>query len=132
MKKFIISASIILLLFVSFFLLLLLTDTPLNLSLTGSGVTTLIAGSYLGLSILGKPLKAISTDADKLKGWKKACLYIGLLIVSLSGSAVLIETKGAAMESLPLAVYCIAIVNAVLMGIFTRIIFISLPPESTR
>ena len=48
MKKFIISISLILLLFVAFFLMLILTKNPMNLSLIGSGVATLIAGSYLG------------------------------------------------------------------------------------
>ena len=42
--------------------MLILTDTPMTLSLIGSGVATLIAGSYLGLSIMGKPFRAISTN----------------------------------------------------------------------
>lgn len=46
--------------------MLILTDTQMNLSLIGSGVATLIAGSYSGLSIMGKPLKTISTNIDKL------------------------------------------------------------------
>ena len=55
MKKYIISIALILLLFVAFCLMLIITDTPMNLSLIGSGVATLIAGSYLGLSTMGKP-----------------------------------------------------------------------------
>ena len=37
MKKYIISIALILLLFVAFLLMLILTDTPMNLSLIGSG-----------------------------------------------------------------------------------------------
>ena len=66
MKKYIISISLVLLLFVAFFLMLILTDTPMNLSLIGSGVATLIAGTYLGLLLIGTPLKAISINIDKL------------------------------------------------------------------
>ena len=61
MKKYIISIALILLLFVAFCLMLIITDTPMNLSLIGSGVATLIAGSYLGLSTMGKPYRVIST-----------------------------------------------------------------------
>ena len=71
MKKYIISISLILLLFVAFFLMLILTDTPMNLSLIGSGVATLIAGSYLGLSTMGKPYRVISTKIDKLTDIKR-------------------------------------------------------------
>ena len=61
MKKFIITISLALLLFAAFFLMLILTDTPMILSLIGSGVATLIAGSYWGLSTMGKPYRVIST-----------------------------------------------------------------------
>ena len=61
MKKFIITISLALLLFVAFFLMLVLTDTPMNISLIGSGVATLIAGTYLGLLLMATPLKAIAT-----------------------------------------------------------------------
>ena len=71
MKKHIISIVLILLLFVAFFLMLILTKTPMNLSLIGSGVATLIAVSYLGLSIMGKPFWAISTKIDKLTDIKR-------------------------------------------------------------
>ena len=66
MKKFIITISLALLLFGAFFLMLILTETPMNLSLIGSGVATLIAGTYLGSLLMGTPLKAISTNIDKL------------------------------------------------------------------
>ena len=59
MKKYIISIALILLLFVAFCLMLIITDTPMNLSLIGSGVATLIAGSYLGLSTMGKPYRVM-------------------------------------------------------------------------
>ena len=84
MKKYIISISLALLLFVAFFLMLILTETPVNLSLIGSGVATLIAGTYMGLSLMGKPLKAISTNIDKLTLGKKAaffCKYFHILQV---------------------------------------------------
>ena len=72
MKKFIISISLGLLLFVAFFLMLILTETPMNISLIGSGVATLITGTYLGLVLKGKPLSAISTNIDKLTSGKRA------------------------------------------------------------
>ena len=65
-KKLIISISLGLLLFVAFFLMLILTETPMNLSLIASGVATLITGTYLGLVLMGKPLKAISTNICSL------------------------------------------------------------------
>ena len=129
MKKYIISISIALLLSVAFFLMLILTDTPMNLSFIGSGVATLIAGSYLELSLMGKPLKAISTDIDKLTVGKRACYFIGLLIVNLSVCGVLLETNDATIDTLPLIFYGIAFIVAVLVGIYTRKLFISLDTE---
>ena len=72
MKKFIISISLGLLLFVAFFLMLILTETPMNISLIGSGVATLITGTYLGLMLRGKQLKTISTNVAKLTSGKRA------------------------------------------------------------
>ena len=74
MKKFIITISLALLLFVAFFLMLILTETPMNLSLIGSGAATLIAGTYLGLLLMVTPLKAIATNIDKLTDIKRSCL----------------------------------------------------------
>lgn len=109
--------------------MLILTDTQMNLSFIGSGVATLIAGSYLGLSVMGKPLKAISTDIDKLTVGKRACYFIGLLIVNLSACGVLLETNDATIDTLPLIFYGIAFIVAVLVGIYTRKLFISLDTE---
>ena len=80
MKKLIISISLAFLLFVAFFLMLILTETPMNLSLIGSGVATLITGTYLGLVLMGKPLKTISTDIDKLTSGKRVGYFLGLLV----------------------------------------------------
>lgn len=132
MKKFIISISLILLLFVAFFLMLILTDTPMNLSLIGSGVATLIAGSYLGLSIMGKPLKAISTKIDKLTDIKRVGYFVGLLCVNMCVCWTLLETKDATMETLPLTFYCIAFVIAVFVGFFTRKLFVSLETNNAK
>ena len=130
MKKYIISISILLLLFIAFFLMLILTDTPLNLSLVGSGVATVIAGAYMGLTIMGKPLKAISTNLDKLIGWKKVGFFLRLMIVNLSVCGVLLETKDATMDILPFAFYGIAFIVSVLVGFFTRKLFVSLDTEN--
>ena len=132
MKKFIICISIILLLFVVFFLILILTDTPLNLSLIGSGVATLIAVPYLGLTIMGKPLKAVSTNMDKLTGWKKVGFFVGMLIVTLSVNGALLETKDATIENLQFIYYGIAFAVALLVGFFTRKLFISLDSETKK
>ena len=132
MKKFIISISLILLLFVAFFLMLVLTDTPMNLSLIGSGVATLIAGSYLGLSIMGKPFRAISTNIDKLTDIKRVGYFVGLLSVNMCVCWTLLETKDATMETLPLTFYCIAFVIAVFVGFFTRKLFISLETNNAK
>lgn len=129
MKKFIICSSIILLLFVVFFLILILTDTPLNLSLIGSGVATLIAVPYLGLTVMGKPLKAVSTNLDKFTGWKKVGFFVGELIFSLSICGVLVGTSDATMNTLPFTSYGIAFIVVVLVGLFTRKLFISLDNE---
>ena len=130
MKKYIISISILLLLYIAFFLMLILTDTPTSLSLIGSGVATLIAGAYLGLSIMGKPLKAISTNIDKLTDGKRVGYFVGMMIVNLSVCGALLETKDATMDTLPLAFYGIAFIVAVLVGFFTRKLFISFDTES--
>lgn len=132
MKKFIISISLILLLFVAFFLMLILTKTPMNLSLIGSGVATLIAGSYLGLSIMGKPFRAISTKIDKLTDIKRVGYFVGLLSVNMCVCWTLLETKDATMETLPLTFYCIAFVIAVFVGFFTRKLFISLETNNAK
>ena len=132
MKKFIIPISLILLLFVAFFLMLILTETPMNLSLIGSGVATLIAGTYLGLLLMGKPLKAISTNVDKLTDLKRFGYFVGLLTVNMCVCWTLLETKDATMETLPLTFYCIAFIVAVLVGFFTRKLFISLESENAK
>ena len=132
MKKFIITISLALLLFVAFFLMLILTETPMNLSLIGSGAATLIAGTYLGLLLMGKPLKAISTNVDKLTDLKRFGYFVGLLTVNMCVCWTLLETKDATMETLPLTFYCIAFIVAVLVGFFTRKLFISLESENSK
>ena len=132
MKKLIISISLGLLLFVAFFLMLILTDTPTNLSLIGSGTATLIVCPYLGLTIMGKPLKAASTNMDKLTGWKKVGFFVGMLIVTLSVNGALLETKDATIETLPFTFYGIAFIVAVFVGFFTRKLFISLDTENVN
>ena len=132
MKKFIISISLALLLFVAFFLMLILTETPMNLSLIGSGVATLIAGTYMGLSLMGKPLKAISTNIDKLTSGKRVGYFIGLMIVNLSVCGVLLETNDATIETLPYFYYGITFAVALLVGFFTRKLFISLDTENAN
>ena len=129
MKKYIISISLALLLFVAFFLMLILTDTPMNLSLIGSGVATLIAGTYLGLLLIGTPLKAISTNIDKLTDIKRVGYFVGLLIVNMSVCVVLLTTKDATIDTLPLIYYGIAFIVAVLVGFFTRKLFIGSPAK---
>lgn len=130
MKKYIISISILLLLFIAFFLMLILTDTPLNLSLVGSGVATVIAGTYFGLVLMGKPLKSISTNIDKLTDGKKFGYFVGLMIVNLSVCGVLLETNDATMDTLPFTFYGIAFIVALLVGFFTRKLFVSLDTEN--
>ena len=132
MKKYIICISLALLLFVAFFLMLILTETPVNLSLIGSGVATLIAGTYMGLSLMGKPLKAISTNIDKLTLGKKAAFFCGLVIVNLLVCSTLIETNDVTIETLPLTLYGTAFVVATLVGFFTRKLFISLDTENAN
>ena len=132
MKKFIIIISLALLLFVAFFLMLILTETPMNLSLIGSGVATLIAGTYLGLLLMGKPLKAISTNVDKLTDLKRFGYFVGLLTVNMCVCWTLLETKDATMETIPLTFYCIAFIVAVFVGFFTRKLFVSLDAEDAK
>ena len=112
--------------------MLILTDTPMHLSLIGSGVATLIAGTYLGLLLTGKPLKAISTNVDKLTDLKRFGYFVGLLTVNMCVCWTLLETKDATMETLPLSFYCIAFIVAVLVGFFTRKLFISLESENAK
>lgn len=128
MKKYIISIALILLLFVAFLLMLILTDTPMNLSLIGSGVATLITGSYLGLSTMGKPY----TRIDKLTDIKRVSYFVGLLSVNMCVCWTLLETKDATIESLPLTFYCIALIVSVFVGVFTRKLFISLDTEDAK
>ena len=132
MKKFIITISLALLLFVAFFLMLVLTDTPMTLSLIGSGVATLIAGTYLGLLMTGTALKAISTNIDKLTDIKRFGYFVGLLSVNMCVCWTLLETKDATMETLPLTFYCIAFIVAVFVGFFTRKLFISLETNNAK
>ena len=132
MKKFILYISLALLLFVAFFLILILTDTSMYLSLIGSGVATLIAGTYLGLLMTGTPLKVISTNIDKLSSRKKAGYFCGLFIVNLFVGRTLLETKDATMETLHLTFYCIAFIVAVFVGFFTRKLFINLDTEDAK
>ena len=132
MKKFIITISLALLLFAAFFLMLILTDTPMTLSLIGSGVATLIAGTYLGLLMTGTALKAISTNIDKLTDIKRVGYFVGLLSVNMCVCWTLLETKDATMESLPLTFYCIAFIVAVFVGFFTRKLFSSLDTEDAK
>ena len=132
MKKFILYISLALLLFVAFFLILILTDTSMYLSLIGSGVATLIAGTYLGLLMTGTPLKVISTNIDKLSSRKKAGYFCGLFIVNLFVGWTLLKTKDATMETLPLTFYCIAFIVAVFVGFFTRKLFINLDTEDAK
>ena len=132
MKKFIITISLALLLFGAFFLMLILTETPMNLSLIGSGVATLIAGTYLGSLLMGTPLKAISTNIEKLTDIKRVGYFIGLLSVNMCVCWTLLETKDATMETLPLTLYCIAFIVAVFVGFFTRKLFINVDTEDAK
>ena len=132
MKKFIITISLALLLFAAFFLMLILTDTPMILSLIGSGVATLIAGTYLGLLMTGTALKAISTNIDKLTDIKRVGYFVGLLSVNMCVCWTLLETKDATMETLPLTFYCIAFIVSVFVGFFTRKLFISLETNNAK
>jgi hypothetical protein len=128
MKKFILYISLALLLFVAFFLMLILTDTSMYLSLIGSGVATLIAGTYLGLLMTA----TLSTNIDKLASRKRAGYFCGLVIVNLFVGWTLLKTKDATMETLPLTFYCIAFIVAVFVGFFTRKLFINLDTEDAK
>ena len=132
MKKYTISIALILLLFVAFFLMLVLTDTPMNISLIGSGVATLIAGTYLGLLLIVTPFKAIATNIDKLTDIKRFGYFVGLLSVNMCVCWTLLETKDATMETLPLTFYCIAFIVAVIVGFFSRKLFISSDTEDAK
>ena len=82
--------------------------------------------------ILGKPLKAASTNMDKLTGWKKVGFFVGMLIVTLSVNGAPLETKDATIENLPFIYYGIAFAVALLVGFFTRKLFISLDTETKK
>ena len=130
MKKYII--SIVMLLFVAFFLMLKCTDTPMNISLIGAGAATLISGSYLGLSVMGKPLKAISTNIDKLTPIRRVGFFAGQLIVNMSVCGTLLETNDATIETLPLTLYGIGFFVAILVGFITRKLFVTLDTETQK
>ena len=90
----------------------------------------MIAGAYFGLVLMGKPLKVISTNIDKLTDGKKFGYFVGLMIVNLSVCGVLLETNDATMDTLPLTFYGIAFIVALLVGFFTRKLFVSLDTEN--
>ena len=104
----------------------------MNMSLIGAGAATLISGSYLGLCIMGKPLKAISSNIDKLTDIKRVGFFVGLMIVNLSVCGVLLETSDATIETLPFIYYGIAFAVALLVGFFTRKLFISLDTDNAN
>lgn len=54
---------------------------------------------------------------------------VATLIVNLSVCGVLLETNDATIDTLPLTFYGIAFIVAVLVGIYTRKLFISLDTE---
>ena len=81
---------------------------------------------------MGKPLKAISTNIDKLTSGKRVGYFIGLMIVNLSVCGVLLETNDATIETLPFIYYSIAFAVALLVGFFTRKLFISLDTENVN
>ena len=81
---------------------------------------------------MGKPLKAISTNIDKLTSGKRVGYFIGLMIVNLSVCGVLLETNEATIETLPFIYYGIAFAVALLVGFFTRKLFISLDTEKEK
>ena len=81
---------------------------------------------------MGTPLKAIATNIDKLTDIKRFGYFVGLLSVNMCVCWVLLKTKEATMESLPLTFYCIAFIVAVFVGFFTRKLFISLDTEDAK
>jgi uncharacterized membrane protein YiaA len=129
MKKYIIPLAIIAFIFVAFFLLLLWTDTPKDLSLVGSGITTLLIGTYAGLSFIGKPIEIIRFHYEKYTNIKKTGVFLGTVVLVLTVSNALIGTIEATMETLPFGIYCIAFLIAVILGAVNRKIFISLAAE---
>ncbi len=126
MKKYIVSISIALLLFAAFFLMLYLTDTPIDMSLIGSGVATLTSGVYIGISLWGKPLKWISANYDNFSNAKRVGYSVSMLTVNMCVCTTLLETNDATIETLPLTLYGIALGVAVVVGIFTRRLFLSI------
>ena len=92
MKKYIIPIAIIAFIFVAFFLLLKWTDTPLNLSLVGAGVTTLLLGIFAGVSFLGKPLEVIKLHYNKYTDIKKAGTFLATFVMCLTVTNAIIQT----------------------------------------
>ena len=81
---------------------------------------------------MGKPLKAISSNIDKLTDIKKVGFFVGLLIVNMSVCGALLETNDATIETLPLTFYGIAFIVAILVGFFTRRLFVSLDTDTAN
>lgn len=129
MKKFLIPLAIIALIFVVFFLLLKWTDTPLNLSLVGAGVATMLMGIFGGVSFFGKPLEAIKLHYDKYTDIKKVGNFLATFIMCLTVTNAIIQTIEGTMESLPFGFYLIASAIAVILGMVNRKIFMSLATE---
>ena len=129
MKKYIIPLAIIALIFVAFFLLLKWTDTPLNLSLIGAGVTTLLLGIFAGVSFWGKPMEVIKLHHNKYTDIKKAGNFLATFVMCLTVTNAIIQTIEGTMESLPFGFYIIASAIAVILGMVNRKIFMSLAAE---
>ena len=129
MKKFIIPLAIIAFLFAVFFLLLKWTDTPMNLALAGAGVTTILLGTYAGLSFIGKPLEIIKLHHENYTDIKKAGIFLATFVMCLTATNAIIKTIEATIETLPFVIYGIALVISVILGIINRKIFLSLAAE---
>ena len=80
-------------------------------------------------AIIPKPATTY-TDIDKLTDGKKFGYFVGLMIVNLSVCGVLLETNDATMDTLPFTFYGIAFIVALLVGFFTRKLFVSLDTEN--
>lgn len=129
MKKYIIPLAIIAFIFVAFFLLLKWTDTPLNLSLVGAGVATMLMGIFAGLSFFGKPLEAIKLHYNKYTNIKKAGNFFATFVMCLTVTNAIIQTIEGTIESLPFGFYIIASAIAAILGMVNRKIFLSLATE---
>ena len=132
MKRILIPLAIIAFIFVVFFLLLKWTDTPLNLSLLGAGVATMLMGIFAGLSFFGKPLEAIKSHYDKYTDIKKAGNLLTTFVMCLTVTNAIIQTIEGTMESLPFVFYIIASAIAVILGMINRKIFMSLASEARK